>query len=352
MKEIAEKFKKGWWYWGIYALKIALGSSVAIFIANIIGLQFATQAGVICVFSMLATAKDTIKISFVRLVSYIVTAVAAAIAFYFFKSEWLAYGVYIFITLFFAEMMGWQAALAANVVAGTHFFSIDVFTFDVVINEFYIICLGQLVALILNTMRNTDEQEVRLRTAIRDIQGRMQGLLLDTIDYIESDGQNKQIWPELKETMELLDHYILKSAEYEGNKLEGDAGYFLRYFEMRRNQLMVIRNLHGELRRMKEMPVQAQVIATYIAYMSEYVTELNVPTKQLEYMDELFKQMANEPLPVTRSEFENRACLYHVLMDLEDFLIIKKRYLEEEEKYQKNLMEIEEWKKNYVDLHD
>lgn len=352
MKEIAEKFKKGWWYWGIYALKIALGSSVAIFIANIIGLQFATQAGVICVFSMLATAKDTIKISFVRLVSYIVTAVAAAIAFYFFNSEWLAYGVYIFITLFFAEMMGWQAALAANVVAGTHFFSIDVFAFDVVINEFYIICLGQLVALILNTMRNTDEQEVRLRTAIRDIQGRMQGLLLDTIDYIESDGQNKQIWPELKETMELLDHYILKSAEYEGNKFEGDAGYFLRYFEMRRNQLMVIRNLHGELRRMKEMPVQAQVIATYIAYMSEYVTELNVPTKQLEYMDELFKQMANEPLPMTRSEFENRACLYHVLMDLEDFLIIKKRYLEEEEKYQKNLMEIEEWKKNYVDLHD
>lgn len=352
MKEIAEKFKKGWWYWGIYALKIALGSSVAIFIANIIGLQFATQAGVICVFSMLATAKDTIKISFVRLVSYIVTAVAAAIAFYFFKSEWLAYGVYIFITLFFAEMMGWQAALAANVVAGTHFFSIDVFAFDVVINEFYIICLGQLVALILNTMRNTDEQEVRLRTAIRDIQGRMQGLLLDTIDYIESDGQNKQIWPELKETMELLDHYILKSAEYEGNKFEGDAGYFLRYFEMRRNQLMVIRNLHGELRRMKEMPVQAQVIATYIAYMSEYVTELNVPTKQLEYMDELFKQMANEPLPMTRSEFENRACLYHVLMDLEDFLIIKKRYLEEEEKYQKNLRELEEWKKNYVDLHD
>jgi uncharacterized membrane protein YgaE (UPF0421/DUF939 family) len=352
MKEIAEKFKKGWWHWGIYALKIALGSSVAIFIANIIGLQFATQAGVICVFSMLATAKDTIKISFVRLVSYIVTAVAAAIAFYFFKSEWLAYGVYIFITLFFAEMMGWQAALAANVVAGTHFFSIDVFAFDVVINEFYIICLGQLVALILNTMRNTDEQEVQLRTAIRDIQGRMQGLLLDTIDYIESDGQNKQIWPELKETMELLDHYILKSAEYEGNKFEGDAGYFLRYFEMRRNQLMVIRNLHGELRRMKEMPVQAQVIATYIAYMSEYVTELNVPTKQLEYLDELFKQMANEPLPVTRSEFENRACLYHVLMELEDFLIIKKRYLEEEEKYQKNLRELEEWKKNYVDLHD
>lgn len=352
MKDLTKRFKTGWWHWGIYALKIALGSSAAIFIANIIGLQFATQAGVICVFSMLATAKDTVKISFVRLVSYIVTAIGAAIAFYFFKSEWIAYGVYIFITLFFAEMMGWQAALAANVVAGTHFFSIDVFTFGVVINEFYIICLGQIVALFLNIIRDTDEQEVQLRTAIRDIQGRMQGLLLNTIDYIESDGQHKQVWPELKTTMDLLDKYILKSAEYEGNKFDGDAGYYLRYFEMRRNQLMVIRNLHGELRKMKEMPAQADIIATYIAYMSEYVTELNVPTKQLEYMDELFKQMENEPLPETRTEFESRACLYHVLMDLEDFLLIKKRYLEEEEKYKKNLKEIEEWKKNLEDLHD
>ena len=69
-------------------------------------------------------------------------------------------------------------------------------------------------------------------------------------------------------------------------------------------------------------------------------------------MAELFKQMENEPLPETRVEFESRACLYHVLMDLEDFLLIKKRYLEEEESYKKNLKEIEKWKKNLENLHD
>jgi hypothetical protein len=39
-------------------------------------------------------------------------------------------------------------------------------------------------------------------------------------------------------------------------------------------------------------------------------------------------------------------------MDLEDFLIIKKRYLEKEEKFKKNLKEIEEWRKNIEDFHD
>lgn len=352
MTELTQKIKTHWRRWLLYSLKIAVGSSLAIFIAHSIGLQFATQAGVICVFSMLATAKDTFKISFVRLISYVVTAIGAAVAFYCFKSEWLSYGFYIFLTMFFAEMMGWQAALAANVVAGTHFFSIDVFTMDVVVNEFFIICLGQIVAILFNVVHYSDEQRNELRKAISDIQSKMQGLLLGTVDYIESEGKSDLVWAEINETMDLLEHYIVKSAEYEGNNFDGDAGYFVRYFEMRRNQLMVIHNLHGELRRMKEMPVQAHIIATYIAYMSEYVTELNVPTKQLEYMEDLFKQMENEPLPVSRVEFESRACLYHVLMDLEDFLLIKQAYLEEEEKLKRRFDEFEEWKENREDYQD
>lgn len=37
--------------------------------------------------------------------------------------------------------------------------------------------------------------------------------------------------------------------------------------------------------------------------------------------------MKKEPLPVTREEFESRALLYHILMDLEEFLIEKKRFV-------------------------
>ena len=39
--------------------------------------------------------------------------------------------------------------------------------------------------------------------------------------------------------------------------------------------------------------------------------------------------MKQQPLPVTREEFESRAILYHILMDLEEFLIAKKRFVEE-----------------------
>jgi len=40
--------------------------------------------------------------------------------------------------------------------------------------------------------------------------------------------------------------------------------------------------------------------------------------------------MKEEPLPVSRTEFESRAVLYHILMDLEDFLQEKKRFIHNE----------------------
>ena len=76
------------------------------------------------------------------------------------------------------------------------------------------------------------------------------------------------------------------------------------------------------------MPKQAKIIAEYILYMKEYVLEMNVPSKQLEALGQIFRNMKEEQLPVTREEFESRALLYHILMDLEEFLMFKKRFVE------------------------
>ena len=80
------------------------------------------------------------------------------------------------------------------------------------------------------------------------------------------------------------------------------------------------------------MPLQAEIVAEYIRYMNQHVTELNEPSLQLRCLDTIFLQMKEQPLPVSRSEFESRAVLYHILMDLEEFLQEKQRFLEKEGK--------------------
>lgn len=53
-----------------------------------------------------------------------------------------------------------------------------------------------------------------------------------------------------------------------------------------------------------------------------------MPGEQLLKLQAVFDHMKQEPMPVTREEFENRAILYHVLMDLEEFLFVKQRFYE------------------------
>ena len=80
---------------------------------------------------------------------------------------------------------------------------------------------------------------------------------------------------------------------------------------------------------MREMPKQAQIVAKYILDITAYVNEMNDPKKQIEELEALLHELRNEPLPTSHEEFENRAELYHVLLDLEEFLLYKKRFVEE-----------------------
>ena len=323
-----DRLKANWKKWFIYSLRIALGSSLAVLTAHACGLLFYTQAGVICIFSMLTTAKDTLKLSVARLISFGITAAAAFVLFHYVPSEWVAFGIFIFITVMASELFGWGAALSANVVAGTHFLSVDNFTTGVIINEFYIVIIGMLFAFLFNLFRATDTTKKKLDGGIASIQNEMQSILTGTADYLAGTLGDRDIWKEIDVLLSGLNRWIHLSAEYEGNSFEDNPEYYIRYFEMRERQCEILEELHAELRKIKSLPKQAAVVEDYIRYMSKYVTAMNVPTEQLARLDDIFAHMKNEPLPVTRDEFENRAVLYHILMSLEDFLLVKQRYIQ------------------------
>jgi uncharacterized membrane protein YgaE (UPF0421/DUF939 family) len=62
--------------------------------------------------------------------------------------------------------------------------------------------------------------------------------------------------------------------------------------------------------------------------MADYVVEFNIPSRQIDRLEEIFDNMKKQPLPTSREEFESRAILYHILMGMEDFLNHKKKFVE------------------------
>lgn len=90
------------------------------------------------------------------------------------------------------------------------------------------------------------------------------------------------------------------------------------------------------------MPKQAEIIANYILYMKDYVVEKNIPQEQIEKLEHLCDRMKEDELPQTREEFEARAILYHILMDLEEFVLFKKRFVcEMDEKQREKYWKVE-----------
>lgn len=91
------------------------------------------------------------------------------------------------------------------------------------------------------------------------------------------------------------------------------------------------------------MPKQAAIIAEYVLYLREYIAERNAPNEQIEKLEQIFEVMRQEPLPKSRQEFESRAILYHILMDVEEFLMFKRWFVEDlNEEQRKRYWEKEE----------
>lgn len=109
-------------------------------------------------------------------------------------------------------------------------------------------------------------------------------------------------------------------------------------FNLVQNNKNKEKQLKNDMRYIEEsIQKSLKKIAEYMEYLSCYVVEKNVPEAQLLALEEMKEQFRRQDLPKTREEFEGRAVLYHIMMDLEEFLLFKKRFVEGINEKQKNI---------------
>lgn len=316
----------------ILAGKIALGSSMAIYTAELLNLQFSSSAGTVTLLTLLTTQKGTRQLSADRFVTFFLAAAITTITFMPIPSEWLAFGLFVFLVAFISEGLGWRSTISTNAVIGTHFLTNKDFSSKFFLNEFMLVAIGVFFAALLNMLQDSRGEKRHFAAKIAQLEHRMQKVVEEIGNYLSNRPSRKGLWRELAGIEKQLQSAMEEAYEYEGNTDGEDAAYYARYFEMRLNQCHILRNLQAEMQKIKNMPVQAEVVAEYVSYLSQYVTELNEPTLQIKRLEEIFLSMKGEPLPATRAEFESRAVLYHILMDLEDFLLEKKQFVQKERK--------------------
>ena len=299
------------------AAKIAVGSCGAISIAMALNLEYATTAGIITLLSIVPTKWDTLKLSMYRVITFLLSVIVAWTFFQHMNSEWLAYGLFIFLLVVFSEWTGLKATISVNAVTGTHFLMTHDFSLEFILNEFLLVLIGIGFAAVLNLFHYNNAQQRSLVEDMRYVERKLQQIMEELEKYLRNIPMDEK-----------LEYHVEAAYEYQNNTFQSHPGYYIDYFEMRTKQCNVLHNLHYEMKKIRYIPKEADIVADYISYLRPFVTEKNDPTPQIEKLHELFDEIHYYELPKTTDDFESRAKLYHILMDLEEFLIFNRRFVE------------------------
>lgn len=309
-------------------IKIAVGSCIAVGFAQFLGLQYAATAGIITLLTVQDTRKDTIQLAAERFLSFLLSVLFVFLCFHYTgKLSWVNYGVYIFLMVNVCYCFGWQNTVSVNAVMGTHYLMTPDYSLNFAVNELMLIMIGTGLALAMNWKMPNSHKVIK--SEIRKVENSMQQVLREFALYLEGGLGEEHVWLDLDRLEERILEGMEHAREYAQNTLSKSDRYYAEYMEMRLHQCAILQALRHRIWKMQGMPSQAQTVSHYLEHLADYVHEENIPDRQREELQEVFEQMKQQALPKDREEFEARAILYHVLLDLEDFLLLKQQFADQ-----------------------
>ena len=313
----------------LLSLKIGIGSSLALYIAQSLGLDYAVSAGTITLLTLMTSKCETVKLSACRLATFTMTVLIAGMLFSHIESPWIAYGVLLAITVFLAEVFEWRATISVNAVIAAHLVTNHDFSDGAIRNEFLLVLIGVVFAIIFNLFHNNSGHKKQIISKMRSVEERLQMIIGALSAYLSNRKMERNVWDDICALEKDIQDCIREAYEYQGNTFNYHPEYYISYFEMRQSQCQILHNLHYEMKKIRVMPKQAKIVAEYMLYLAEFVKEYNCPDEQMERLEDMIKTIRETKLPRTNEEFESRALLYHILLDLEDFLKCKMRFVKE-----------------------
>ncbi|MDD3219936.1 MAG: aromatic acid exporter family protein [Lachnospiraceae bacterium] len=311
----------------ILSLKIGMGSCLALYIAQLLGLEYPVSAGTITLLTLLTSKWETVRLSVCRLATFTMTVLIAGQLFLHVQSAWIAYGLLLMIIVFIAEVFEWRTTISVNGVIAAHLVTNHDFSDAAIWNEFLLVLIGIVVAIIFNLFQGNSSHKKYIVANMKSVEERLQLIIGALAAYLSNKEMERSVWEDICTLEKDIQNCIKEAYEYQNNTFHSHPEYYISYFEMRHSQCQVLHNLHYEMKKIRTMPKQAKIVAEYMLYLTDYVTEFNRPEEQREKLEDMIKLMETSALPQTREEFRNRALVYHILMDLEDFLKYKMRFI-------------------------
>ncbi|MBQ7942643.1 MAG: aromatic acid exporter family protein [Lachnospiraceae bacterium] len=313
----------------INSIKIIIAAILAIVLAQLLKLEFAISAGIVAILTIQPTKKETVATALGRLYAFIVALVIAYVSFSLIGYNVTAFFVYLVFFIFVCQIFKWYSAMAMNSVLISHFVTFGSMNKDTVINEILIFIIGVGIGVIANLHLR------KRKDYIEKLKNETDAQIVKILKRMSNRIQDKDLSDYNGECFQILNKQIAQAQHVAElnykNQFQKDDIFDQEYISMRDRQRHVLYEMYKDVRRLNSTPGTAQRISDFLNETANVFDKNNDAIALMEQFQEMSHYMKSQSLPVTREEFEDRARLFSLLCNLEEFLQIKmefsKKYL-------------------------
>lgn len=307
-------------------VKIAVGSVASIFLADMLGLSYSTAAGIITLLTIQDTSRETITISVKRILAFLLATFLSYTVFHLVGYHVFAYGIFLFFFISCCVLLRLSDAVSINAVLATHYLLEEDMSLPFIGNEAMLLLIGAGIGTLLNLYMPGKGNEIRAMQ--RTLEEDLRKVLLRMSEYIRKEDRSDYTGACFDRLQEDISAGKRQAFAYMNNTFFQESEYFIVYMNMREQQTMVLRDIYKKIIGVRMILPQAEQVSVLIYEIAVSFGECNNAADLLDRLSEILRGMKDSPLPVTREEFEDRAVLYGILMDLEYFLRLKKEFVD------------------------
>jgi uncharacterized membrane protein YgaE (UPF0421/DUF939 family) len=308
---------------GYRTIKTAIGATIAVIIAQFLGLQFATSAGILTILCIQHTKKKSVQSSIARFSACILSMIFSFLLFEGISYNPLMIGILLILFIPLTVKLHIEEGIVTSSVIVMHLYSEHSITWSLIFNEILMISVGIGVALLVNLYMPSVENE--LKTYQEQVEESFRKIFKELACYLKR-GESYLDEEEMNRVEELLQKGKQIAFREMENRSVNEEECLYRYFVMREKQFYILKRMIPIVSSLSVPYEQNYMIADYIDSLARSMRPEGtgkIPLFRLEEMKQQFREM---PLPETREEFETRAYLFQFLYEVEQYLLIKKKF--------------------------
>ncbi|HLR54559.1 MAG TPA: aromatic acid exporter family protein [Pseudogracilibacillus sp.] len=308
---------------GYRTIKTAIATPLSLAIAQFFGVSNVATAGILTMLCIQPSRKKSVETATHRFLACLLAILFSVVFF-----ETLGYSAFILTLLLIIFIPSTIFLKIEKGIMTSTVITLNIYTFEKVntafiYNQLWLIIIGIGTGLVINLYMPSLDKKMRAKQ--HEIEEQFSSILHELAKFIREesmDWDGKEITI-LEELFEEADDLVERDKE---NHLLRDKHSYFNYFEMRKEQYLLLQQMLPLVTRLPKKEDIAEDVAQFFEELATAVHPGNTAEVFLEELRALRKKFKQEDLPETLEEFETRSSLFQLLFEIEEYLVLKSKF--------------------------